>query len=194
MRCKEIRVSNAEELKMFYRLLFVYKSIFFRFTEFKIKNDKYNIKQIIDALNIKNKKQRIIYIYETACRQVDDFYAGKNVCEFKDNRCLSQRLSGSNNINGCCRLCQYRTGGNCPTRNLACKLFFCNNVSEKYKILTFDDILILKCLNKRQRFMLKSDYFSLEKDVVMDLYYGIFIGSFRVTWRFGRTLIKNVLN
>lgn len=186
----KISVNNEKDLKRFYKHIFIYKSLIFRFVKFEIDDDKYNIKPVINALNIKNKKQRICYIYDIACRQVEDFYKNKNICEFKDNQCLAQRIAKSSNQNGCCRICEYRIGGSCKTHNLACKLFYCDCVRQNHKILTFDDLVILKCLNKRQRFMLKSDYFSLEKDVIKDLYYGIIIGTIRVSYRFLRIFVK----
>lgn len=189
MLCKEINIRNPEELEKFYKKIWFYRSRLCHMVHFNIQEDKYNVQPIIEALNIKHKKARIIYIYNQACQQIDDFYADKDICEFKDNQCLAQRQT--DRVNGCCRLCEYRTGGNCPSRNLACKLFYCFSAMQKHQLLTFDDIPILKCLNRRQRFMIKSDYFSLEKDVIMDLYYGILIGTCRVMWRFGRSLIKN---
>ena len=39
--------------------------------------------------------------------------------------------------------------------------------------------------------MVKSDYFTLEKDVVDDLYYGILIATVRVCYRFTKYFLKN---
>lgn len=185
----KIKIDNKNDLKKFYWLLFLYRSLIFRFVHFELEEDKYDVEPIVKALNIKNKKARITFIYQTACQQIDNYYQDKNICEFENNKCLAQR--NSNKINGCCRICEYRTGGSCLVHNLACKLFYCDEVSQKHKILNFNDLPILKCLNKRQRFMIKSDYFSLEKDVINDLYYGILIGTVRVSYRFLRTIIKN---
>lgn len=191
-----IRIDNNKQIKNIERFLFFYRSFLFKFIYFEIDSnmDKSNIgdfSEIINALNIKKRKARISYIYERACFFADCFFENRNLCEFIDGKCLSYRIGNRDEINGCCRMCQYKTGGVCPTKNLACKLFYCTSVKKKNDTLSFDDIRILKVLTAGQRFILKSDYFSLKKDVILDVYYGPFIAPFRITYRFISIFIKN---
>ena len=189
-----LKIDNEKQLKKFYRYLFIYRSFLFRFIKFKLEEDKYEVSEIIKALNVKGRKKRITYIYDKACEEIDEFFEGKNVCDFKDGKCLSQQKNNSDKFNGCCRLCEHRTGGLCPSRNLACKLFYCSYVTDKYEILNYEDIKVLKCLTPLQRFVVESDYFSLEKDVINDLYFGVFLATFRVCYRHGKHVIRNRFN
>lgn len=183
---KSIVIRNEKDLKKFMRLLFVYRSFLYRFVHFEISSKKYDVSSIVNALNIKNRKKRIIYIFDAACKTIDNYFADKDYCRFKDGKCLSHRENKVEKVNGCCRMCQYRTGKACPTRNIACKLFYCSSVRKNNDILLFEDVEILKVLSYFQRLILKSDYFSLERDVILDLYYGPLIAPFRIVYRFIR--------
>lgn len=82
----------------------------------------------------------------------------------------------------------YKTDKGCSTKNLACKLFNCSEVYCRIKTIKFEDLRILKVLSFRQRLLVKSDYFSLRKDVLKDLYsYSITYSTIRIVIR----LIKN---
>lgn len=180
---------NIDNVDKFYRKLFLYRSFLYSFVNFE--SSCKSLKPLVNALNIKTRKKRIAYVYDEACRTIDNYYKNKNLCDFKDGRCISHRENNKTLKNGCCRLCEHRTGGSCPSRNIACKLFFCTTVKEKNETLKFSDISILKVLTPLQRFTLKSDYFSLEKDVINDLYSGIF-APVRVVYRFTKYKIKSL--
>ncbi|MBQ2640231.1 MAG: hypothetical protein IJF92_05695 [Bacilli bacterium] len=180
-----INIKNKKDLNRFYKLLRIYRTFIFKFTKFEIENDKYNVKPIVDALNIKSRKKRLEYIIDVACDEVDQYYRGIDLCEFKNCQCKSQWLNNSKRINGCCGLCVYQSNKGCTTKNLACKLFVCGIGRKKCKPLKFNDIKILKLLNMRQRIILQTDYFSTEKQVLYDLYTGtLIIGSLRMFFRF----------
>ena len=142
------------------------------------------VKPIINALNIKKRKPRIIYIYDEACNQIDKHYQNKNICGFKNNKCYVQQKLQNGTINGCCRMCLYQSTKGCTTKNLTCKLFTCSEVEKRCKVIKFDDLKILNLLSFRNRMILKSDYFSKREDVIKDLYYGsILIWSVRIVIR-----------
>ncbi len=65
MKSKTILISNSNDYTKFLRKLSIYKSILYYNTIFVVKNDINDnmIDYIINALNIKNRKKRIIYIY-----------------------------------------------------------------------------------------------------------------------------------
>ena len=103
---KNIEINNQKDLNKFYKRLFIYRSFLYKKVTFTVEKDKYNITDIINALNIKKRKQRLEFIYDTCCKEIDDFYDHKDICHFKNNKCLVQEQLGNGNINGCCRLCQ----------------------------------------------------------------------------------------
>ena len=167
-------INDKQALDKFYRKLFFYKSFIFKKTTFTVETKYEQLKPIIKALNIKKRKDRITYIYDEACRQIDNHYKNKNICGFKNNKCYVQQKLNNGTINGCCRMCKYQSEKGCQTINLTCKLFTCSEVEKRCKIITFNDLKILKLLSYRNQMILKSDYFSKREDVIKDLYYGSF--------------------
>ena len=93
------------------------------------------IKDIIEVLNKKTRLQRIAYIYDKSCEQIDKKFEGENICEFKCNQCIVQRKHNLKEKNGCCRVCRLQTSTGCPSKNLTCKLFFCDEVKNKYEVI-----------------------------------------------------------
>lgn len=126
-----LSINNEHELKRFYRFLPIYRSFLFKFISFElVSDDKYDLNKIIMALNIKNRYKRISFIYDSACNLVDDkFLNVKNMCGFNKGQCYAQR--GTNKCNGCCRCCKYQSSKGCTSSNLACKLFFCDEVRKR---------------------------------------------------------------
>lgn len=181
---KLIKINNQTALDKFYRKLFFYKSFIFKKTKFTVETNYEEVKPIINALNIKKRKERIIYIYDEACKQIDNHYKNKNICGFKNNKCYVQQKLQNRTINGCCRMCLYQSTKGCTTKNLTCKLFTCSEVEKRCKVIKFDDLKILNLLSFRNRMILKSDYFSKREDVIKDLYYGsFFLWTIRIVIR-----------
>ncbi len=126
---KIIDINNENELHAFYRKLFFYKTYFFFFTKFYLPEDKedtYNLAVLLTGLNIKNRRKRINYIIDVACRELDAYYNPKNLCQFKKAKCLLQRQKKEPYCNGCCHRCRYQSKEGCLTKNVACKLFYCS--------------------------------------------------------------------
>lgn len=179
----------VKDINIFYKRLWLYKSFLFRKTYFE--TDILRIRNMIEALNIKNRKKRIAYIYDQACIEVDNYWKDKNPCCFKNNKCLSQQKPGCKYKNGCCRRCVYQSSNGCITSNLTCKFFYCTCVSSKYDLLTIKDIKVLKLLTFRQRTILKHAFFSSREEVLGDLYIGsVFIFIIRLLFRY---LVKNIV-
>ena len=104
------------------------------------------------------------------------FNATKKSCKYK---------------NGCCRRCLYQSNKGCTTSNLTCKFFYCEKVKQKHKILTMDDIKILRCFSCRQREIVRHDYFSSREEVISDLYVGsLIIFTIRIIFRNMKRIIK----
>lgn len=188
----KISIQSASDLRKFQRRLFFYRSFFCYFVVFHDDHSCLPITKIITALNLKNKKKRITYIYDTLCEDIDHYYCKKNLCDFKNNQCLIQRRNRRFD-NGCCRRCQYVSSSGCTTSNFACKMFYCHSAIEKTTPLTYDDLPLLRCLSIRQRFLLKSDYFSSREDVINDLWWeSLFINLFRIYPRFILNIVLQI--
>lgn len=193
MKRKTILISNSNDYNKFLRKLSIYKSILHYNTIFVVKNDINDnmIDYIINALNIKNRKKRVTYIYDNSCKLIDDNNKNINICGFKDNKCYVQRKLKNGKCNGCCRKCLYQTKEGCPTKNLACKLFNCSEVTSRYNTLKYNDLKILKLLSLKNRIIIKSDYFSTREDVLKDLYaYTLTYSTLRIVYRLFKNYIK----
>ena len=158
------------------KLLFLYRSKLFYFIKFNTKKE--SLEDIVYALNIKNKKERINYVYDKGIQIVNKYYE-KDLCKFKDGKCIVQQKNNPDSFNGCCRICNLVTNKGCPTVNLACKLVYCKTALQNMKALKLRDIKILKCLSISQRIILKTDVFSTKEEVLKDLYYGIIFYGIR---------------
>ena len=184
-----ISITNLDELKHFEKMLPFYRSFLCHGIYFTYSHSVLPISHFIEALNIKNKKQRIIYLYDTLCQQIDTFYADKSLCDFQHDRCISQRKKMKYK-NGCCRLCKYASPKGCTTSNFTCKMFYCFTVKEKNRTLSPTDLPLLKCFSIRQRFLLRYEYFSSREDIITDLWIeSLFVNLFRVYPRF----ISNII-
>ena len=95
---KNIEINNQKDLNKFYKRLFIYRSFLYKKVTFTVEKDKYNITDIINALNIKKRKQRLEFIYDTCCKEIDDFYDHKDICHFKNNKCLVQEQLGNETL------------------------------------------------------------------------------------------------
>ena len=184
---KVIIINNAKDLKRFYHDLFRYRIIFYKYTTFIYNGNNEDVKDIIKALNIKNKKARIEFVYDNACNKIDKYNEGKNICGFINNKCYTQR--NTDKFNGCCRKCPLGSIKGCPTKNLTCKLFYCGEVRKRFKVLGVEDLKILLVLSYSQRLILKDDYFATKEQVLKDISYN---SLFIATWRIMKRMIKIV--
>ena len=193
MRSKTILINNSNDYNNFLSKINIYKSILYCNTLFVVKNNINNqmIDYIINALNIKNRKKRIVYIYDSSCELIDDNTKNINICGFKNNKCYVQRKIKNGKCNGCCRMCIYQTKDGCPTKNLACKLFNCSEVRKRYEVIEYKDLKLLKVLSQKNQIIIKSDYFSKREDVLKDLYsYTLTFSTLRIVYRLTKNFIK----
>lgn len=181
-------INNIDKL---YKNIWLYKSLFYHNVKFTTKKEvDEQTKYIINALNIKNRNKRIEYVYDRACDLLDNQNKNINICGFKNRKCWVQQKLNNGNKCGCCRLCLYAKETGCPSKNIACKLFNCSEVTNRYKVLTYKDLKILKVLGLYQRIIIKHDYFSLREDVLKDLYsYSLTYSTIRIVYR----IIKNLI-
>ena len=186
MRKRIIVIKTKIDYIKFIKSINLYKSFLFYNTEFQLKGTYQNEKmlQIIKGLNIKRRKERIKYVYDTACNIIDNNIAGENICGFKNGKCYIQQKQNNNKCNGCCRMCKYQSKNGCPTKNLACKLFNCSEVKQRHKIIEYKDLDLLKLLSLKNRLIVKSDYFTTREEVLKDLYpYTLTYSILRILFR-----------
>ena len=184
MKNKKIVVKNVEDYNKFIKILFLYKTLFYRNVFFSCKVNPLfkDVKSIIEALNIKNRKKGIEYIYDYSCSYIDNYCEKKDFCKFKSNKCLNQYKTEYEN--GCCRGCRYQSKKGCVTSNLTCKLFYCSSVKEHNIIITLKDLKILKLFSLRQKTIVKHDFFVSRETMLKDLYLGgIIIFTFKTIFR-----------
>ncbi len=192
MRSKKIIINNGKDYIHFLRRLPFYKSIFYFHTSFVLENntDIENINFIIQGLNIKRRKKRIEYVYDTSCQIIDEKVKGINICGFQNGKCYVQRKKKNGTCNGCCRKCLYQSNKGCTTKNFACKLFNCSEVTSRHEVVCYNDIKLLKLLSLKNRCVVKSDYFSKREDVLKDLYaFTLTYSTIRILYRLLRNSI-----
>ena len=192
---KYMNINNEINYKKFIKRLYIYRSLLYFNTTFICNNDYKDVKYIVHALNIKSRRKKIKYIYDTSCMMINNRNKNINICGFINNKCFVQRKNNSNNCNGCCRLCIYQSSNGCTTSNLACKLFNCSEVKKRFEVYKFNDINLLKLLSLKNRIIVKNDYFSKREDVLRDLYcIGIIIPCIRLIYRLVRNYIYYLKN
>ena len=185
-----MEVVYIEDDKNFYKNISKYKNreeiVCLKYQNQIIKDDK-SIKEYteedlkmkiytINAVNIKDIKQRYNYIYDVVCNYLDKEFNERNICNFKDNKCISVRNNShcKESENGCCYgrkrgLCKNLKNGKCNIKSISCKLFTCRYLKKnkiKYKI---NDIPLLKFfVNNRQKFIINNSIFK-DKPEIIDL-------------------------
>lgn len=140
-----------------------------------------NYEALIHAMKIKNRKERITYIYDNACKTIDDYNAENHMdCTFKDGRCLEKEKGGK--VNGCCYRCKFQSSRGCPSKNLTCKFYFCSRfLREHKKPLTFEDFPEFKLLTKFQQEIVKTNAYCTRetflKMLLLDNFFVFYIFS-----------------
>ena len=188
---KKIVINNYQDYKKFLNKLWIYKSVFYKNIIFKVENkiNEVNVDCIINALNIKNRRKRIDYIYDTCCDIINNKFKGINICGFENGRCYVQRRN-INKCNGCCRKCLYQSNKGCTTSNLSCKLFNCTEVKSRYNVIEYKDLKLLKLYSLKNRILIGSEYFSKREDVLKDLYsFSLVYATSRIVYRIIRNSI-----
>lgn len=141
--------------------------------------DNYEIRQIsllVEALNIKERKERLAFIYDKTCELLDSRFQGENICQFKNNKCVVNRINNTN-IDGCCRCrnnkrrCKFLINHRCTNKNLACKFHVCSYLKSKGYSFRINDIYLIKYLyNWKQKMFCYYDFFISRDEVLKDIY------------------------
>lgn len=136
---------------------------------------------VINLAKIKNKKDRIEYIYDKSCEYLDNESRRLNYCDFKNDVCIAKRnpCKGKERKMGCCyhvklfslkesQLCEYLSkDGRCSTACLACKLYTCDAIKEKFKI---KDIIYADCFfNLLQKLVIRVSILTPKEKIISKL-------------------------
>lgn len=140
------------------------------------------IKDFFIALYIDDIKEKYNYIYDRTCEELDNIFRSKNLCDFKNDSCIAQRLHKTKNETmGCCYsfyyrkdgfpintgLCKYLSDKGCKIKSLKCKMFTCKYLRKKgIKFLVKDFVLLNLFLNKKQKRYLETAFFKTQEEIV----------------------------
>ena len=174
-RCKtRIGILGEEKEEIISAIVFNYKE------NLNVKNVQ--LEDLIDSIKIemyRTRKQRYNYIYEKTCNELDYEFQTKNLCEFKDNKCIEKRRT--NVICGCCRhyknlfskklvKCEYLKNKKCTARCITCKMFTCDTLQKKgIKFKIADFYLLNYYFNVIQKIVIKSSYFTKKEIIIRKL-------------------------
>lgn len=157
--------------------------IIFNVFNFDENNEKH--KSFINALNAilrDDKRKMYEYIYDSVCDYLDNCFYGKNLCDFKDNKCGEKRNTSSEV--GCCRYyknrilgpfkvknelvqCKYLKDYKCSAKCLSCKLFTCDYLQKKGIKFRIKDIFLLDTFfNIVQKFILKVMVYTPKEKII----------------------------
>ncbi len=119
----------------------------------------------IKSFNEKALNKRYEIIYDYMCCYLDEI--SKDVCDFKCDKCISNRLKKSvHKTFGCCYfkdegLCKYLINKKCTRPNITCKLFMCDYVEKKilrFKSLPKNYLLLDYFFNRKQKELLRRSF------------------------------------
>lgn len=141
----------------------------------------------INAIFFNTRHERYNYIYDTVCDYLDSFFYGKNLCDFKDNKCGEKRSANSTSYVGCCHhykikllgpllpnnltLCEHlKEDHTCGAKCIGCKLFTCDYLEKKGVKFRIKDILLLDTFfNPLQKYFIKTMVFTPKEKIIKRL-------------------------
>lgn len=134
----------------------------------------------INAIFYESRYARYNYIYDTVCDYLDNFFYGKNLCDFRDNKCGEKRNTES--MIGCCRhfkvkclgplttlvKCEYlQEDYKCGVKSISCKLFTCDYLQKKGIKFRIKNILLLNAFfNPIQKYFIKYMVFTPKEKIL----------------------------
>lgn len=134
----------------------------------------------IKATFIKEKEKRIEYIYDQACKDLDEEFEKNNYCDFKEDICKAKRNCKEKATMGCCHKfknrilmsgglqeCPYLINKRCATQCITCKLFTCDAINVKFKLR--DIPLIQYFFNPIQKLIVKISFFTKKEKIIKRL-------------------------
>ncbi len=155
-----ITIHNEAEYQQFLHDLRRYRTPFFSYAKFEITSTVHakRTEDVCRALNIKKRMERISFIYDRACDIIDEYNKEKGICcNYKNGYCEDPKHQ--RHKNGCCFLCHLQKPFGCPTKNISCKLFYCDHMVETHPVLMLEQIDLLKMFTPSQMLIVKENAF-----------------------------------
>lgn len=122
------------------------------------------------------------YIYDTVCNDLENNFLKFNFCNFKSNKCLSQRHKNVvlndypyTSTDGCCfkiiRKCQHNNkDGTCKVKCISCKLFICPYLSKRGIGYYASELLLLRAFyTPKQRGIYVNSFYESEDKILSKL-------------------------
>ena len=132
--------------------------------------------KIVEVMNTSDIEERYSLIYDYLCEYMDEDMMLHQYCDFKDGKCIANRLGLSvHEADGCCYSwkwgqCQFlnKNEGICTNKNPGCKLFMCSYVEKKYKFkYNLEDIFPVKYfLNRKQINIISRSFFKTKEYII----------------------------
>ncbi len=128
------------------------------------------LKKVVFAANLPL-KERNDYIYNTTYKDMNEMFSRFNFCNFKENKCLSQRHKNLSNkypkpkTDGCCfkvfGKCKYNNkDGTCQIECLPCKIFTCPYLSKLGVGLRISELILMRAfMNSKQKRLLIYNFY-----------------------------------
>lgn len=137
----------------------------------------------INAIFYNNTIDMYNFIYDTVCDYLDSYFYGKNLCDFKNNKC-GEKINTSSTT-GCCHhfkvkwlgifsklvLCEYlKKDYSCGAKCISCKLFTCDYLEKKGIKFRIKDILLLNAFfNPLQKYFIKYMVYTPKEKIIKRL-------------------------
>ena len=129
----------------------------------------------IIAANIKNLEKRYSYIYDVVCDYLDKEFSKKNICQFKNNKCIGveKGIHCKESLYGCCYgrtrgICIYLKNGKCTIKSISCKLFVCSYLRKNNIKYNTNNIPLLKYFFSRKQKRIIEESLFIDKDIVIN--------------------------
>lgn len=126
------------------------------------------IRKAIEVINIDSKEKQYEKIYDEVYSYLKKDFIANNYCNFKNNKCVSQRHFSfyySKRKNGCCYTsfgtCKHlQKGGACDVQCISCRLFSCPYLTKRGIRYYASEFVLLKAfLTKKQRKYIVFDFY-----------------------------------
>lgn len=176
------RDNNKYNIPKFLKLKRLFNTFKFEYNgklydkEIKDNKEVRQISLLVEALNIRNRKERLNFIYDKSCDLLDEDFYGCNLCEFKNNKCFVNRMH-KGSVDGCCRsrdnmnACKFLINHRCTNRNLACKIHICSYMKNKGYKFKVNDIYMIKYLYSwKQKIFCYFNLFIDKEKFLKDIY------------------------
>ena len=175
----EIQKKNCKQVLQFFKVCTKAVKLLKKKTKFdgvfyvknlsqKKNNNDFMIVSLLDIRFNKKPNQVLSKVVNDACDYLDMENEINNMCDFKDNLCVSHRERGLKGKTGCCpSFCKHTTAAVCKVKNLACKIFMCNFLEDRGYYFSVHSIPVMKKhMNYLERFCLAGLLFRTTKKTI----------------------------